>query len=238
MSAKAKRAGILLAVLLTSLCSWWLVASDYGDAAVYGTYQFAQNGVECMVVMKPDHTFEQELMRGGTEIHALGQWRRVGEGGISFSKDFLPVPGAECEPDGSFFADIHKAFGFLVTLAMRRYHVLWYGKRDSQSGNVPLGTYQGDQSEARLILTLRADHSFVQEVDHGGFATRSQGTWSTEPKGQISFSRTFLKTSGEQLTQDESAIVEEPQDTNLQITVANIAPSGPPVFRKCFWRKW
>jgi hypothetical protein len=237
MSARAKRAGILLAVLLTSLCGWWLVASDYGDAVVYGTYHLAQNGVECMLVMKPDHTFEQELMREGTEMHALGQWRRVGEGGISFSKDFLAVPGAEREPDGSSFADIHKAFGVLVTLEMRRYHV-WYGRRDSQSGNMPLGTYQGDQSEARTTLTLRADHSFMQEVNHEGIATRSQGTWSTGPMGQISFSRTFLKTSGEQLTQDESATVEDPQDTNLQITVANIALSGPPVFRKRYWRIW
>jgi hypothetical protein len=37
------------------------------------------------------------------------------------------------EPDGTTFADLHKALGLYVTLHIRRYHVLWYGRHDSQS---------------------------------------------------------------------------------------------------------
>jgi len=53
------------------------------------------------------------------------------------------VSGDEPEPDGTTFSDMHKTLGLFVSLRLRQYHVLWYGKADSD--NSVLGTYTGDE---------------------------------------------------------------------------------------------
>src|ERR1035437_5117692 len=105
MIARAGRIGVLLIVFIAALCCWLVVASDYGDAAAAGTYHFSQGGVLCELVLKPDHTFVQEVNSAGSVAHAVGTWRRVGEGGVSVSSTLLQIPGEEVEPDGSSFAD-------------------------------------------------------------------------------------------------------------------------------------
>ena len=161
--------------------------------------------VTCELVLKPDHTFVQELESAGSAAHAQGTWRRVGEGGISFSSAFLAVPGAMIEPDGTTFADMHKALGLFVTLRIRRYHVLWYGKPAPQSGTSPLGIYEGDAEGVKAMLTLHPDHSFEQEIARPGLSATARGTWATAQNGEITFSQAFLKTSGRPLDEGESA---------------------------------
>ncbi|MFZ0805762.1 MAG: hypothetical protein WAN03_06250, partial [Candidatus Sulfotelmatobacter sp.] len=113
----------LLAVFLVL----WYVVSDYGDGVASGTYHFAQDGQTSILVLKPDHTFQQELSEQGEVKRATGTWHRVGEGGIGFSKEFLAVSGQEAHADGSAFADMHKDSGFFVSLRLRQYYVQWYG---------------------------------------------------------------------------------------------------------------
>jgi hypothetical protein len=41
--------------------------------------------------LNQDRSFQQQLIRDGKVENAEGSWRRLGEGGISFSKEFLKV---------------------------------------------------------------------------------------------------------------------------------------------------
>ena len=88
-----------------------------------GTYHLAQDDKTSTLVLKPDHSFQQELSEHGEVKRAAGTWRRLGEGGIVFSKEFLFVSGHEPSADGTAYADIHKDFGLLVSLILRQYHV-------------------------------------------------------------------------------------------------------------------
>jgi hypothetical protein len=187
--------------------------------------------VTCDLVLKPDHTFVQELKTVGSASRAEGTWRRLGEGGISFSNTFLAVPGALIEPDGTTFADMHKALGLFVTLRVRRYHVLWYGRHASQSGTSPVGTYDGGEKGVKATLTLHPDHSFEQEIIHPSVSAIAKGTGATNQNGTITLSRAFLKTSSKPLEEDESATADDPRGSNLQITVANTSSFGEPIFR-------
>jgi hypothetical protein len=212
---------------------WYSVASDYGDGVVSGTYRLAQNGETSTLVLKPDHTFQQELSEHGKVKRATGTWRRIGEGGITFSKEFLTVSGEEPSPDGTAYADIRKDFGFLVSLSLRQYHVLWYGKVDPLPTNTAVGIYAGDQSEASTSLVLKPDHTFEQVIHILDITKQAKGNWSLAQNGDIIFSKDFLKTSGEALRSDETASAWDPKGSNnLQIQITMTSSSGVPTFRK------
>jgi hypothetical protein len=223
--------GLLLGLLCIGL--WWTVASDYGESVAVGRYRFGRNGETSTLVLNPDHTFDQERDRAGLNEHARGTWRRVGEGGISFSREFLVVSGEEPEPDGTTFSDLHKSLGLFVSLRLRQYHVLWYGRTSSVQDNSVEGTYAGDEEGAPAVLYVRADHSFDQAVTTNGIAKHASGTWSQSPDRSIRLSSAFLKTSGEPLHADESATAMDPRgNPNLQIEVAVSGETPQPNFEK------
>jgi hypothetical protein len=226
------RVSIGFGILFFGFVIWYSVAADYSDNVTSGTYHLAQNGETSTLVLMPDHSFQQELSREGNTKYAKGTWRRVGEGGIDFSNEFLVVSGQEPGPDGTDFGDIQKDFGFLVSIKLRQYHVLWYGRTDSSSDNTPSGTYKRDEAGVDAILILKPDHTFEQTVSHLGVAKHSQGIWNFRQNGDITFSREFLKTSGESLTENETASAWNPKGSNLQIEIAMTSKSGVPTFRK------
>jgi hypothetical protein len=207
---------------------WGVVAMDYGDSAAAGTYRFERSGESSTLVLNPDHTFRQTRRLGSNEQRSEGTWRRLGEGGISFSKEFLVVTGDEPEPDGTTYSDMHKALGLFTSLRLRQYHVLWYGKTGSD--NSVLGTYTGDEAGVTATLVLNADHSFGQTIAHDGIANHATGTWSQDSDGTIRFSKAFLKTSGEPLKADEIASSMNPAGSNLQIEISMSEHVMEPVF--------
>ena len=86
--------------------------------------------------------------------------------------------------------------GLLPSLALRQYHVLWYGR--TSAGNSPVGEYKGDEPNVIATLTLNGDHSFAQMILTKEKITKhASGTWSQDSNGTVRFSRAFLKTSGE-----------------------------------------
>jgi hypothetical protein len=103
--------GVFL-VLAVCLVLYYSVASDYGDSVVAGTYHLARSGEASTLVLNPDHTFQQELSHHGKVEHATGTWRRVGEGGVAFSKEFLITSGQEPGADGTSYGEIHKNWDF------------------------------------------------------------------------------------------------------------------------------
>jgi hypothetical protein len=209
---------------------WGVAAMNYGSSAAIGTYHFERDGETSTLVLNPDHTFRQARWLGSHEQHSQGTWRRVGEGGISFSKDFLVVSGDEPEPDGTTFSDMHKALGLFTSLRLRQYHVLWYGK--TSSDNSLAGTYTGDEPGVTATLVLNADHSFSQTIAHGLNANHATGTWSQDSDGKIRYSDAFLKTSGEPLGPNESASSIDPKGSNLQVEISMSEHVIEPVFKK------
>ena len=113
---KVVRVGTASALLLLAFVLSYTIAADHGDGVTSGTYHFAQNGETSTLVLKPDHSFQQELHRAGKTGRAEGVWRRMGEGGIDFSKEFLLVSGQEPGPHGKSYGDIHKDLGLLVSI--------------------------------------------------------------------------------------------------------------------------
>jgi hypothetical protein len=220
---------ILLLLVLSFI--WLVEAMDYGDSVAAGTYHFARGGEASTLVLSPDHTFKQQLTRSGQTSHAEGTWRRLGEGGINFSKDFLVVSGDEPEPDGTTFSELRKTLGLFPSLALRQYHVLWYGKTDSSPDKSVYGTYTGDEPGVPATLILKPNNTFEQNVKVMGTTKQTEGTWSSK-NGTIFFSKEFIKTSGEQLKENETASASGPLGSDLQIEVAITRDVGEPIFRK------
>lgn len=231
MSTFAKATGAVV-LPLALFVLWYTVAADYGDSVTSGTYHLSQNGETSTLVLKPDHTFRQELSRSGELRRAEGSWRRIGEGGVVFSKEFLAVSGQELDPDGTAIADLKKKFGFLVSLEMRQYYVWWYERVDPSPGSTAYGTYSSEQAGVQASLILKQDHMFEQTVSRVPGVKQANGTWTTTQNGDIVFSSGFLKTSGEPLNQNETASAMDPRGSVLQIEIAATSKSGVPTFRK------
>ena len=83
----------LVAILLFT--GWYVVAANYDYAALAGTYSFRGGGVTSTLLLRSDRSFHQEVLEKGQREVADGSWRIIGEGGVSFSKEFLRLPGAK-----------------------------------------------------------------------------------------------------------------------------------------------
>lgn len=217
-------------IAVVCLFLWAVVVMDYGDGVASGTYTFTHGAETSTLVLKSNHTFQQTRRIGNVQQQAVGTWRRVGQGGISFSKEFLVVTGDEPEPDGTTFCELHKFLGIFPSLRLRQYHVLWYGKESA--GGSPVGTYKGDEPNVTATLALGADHSFTQELVQNNVNRRAVGTWEQDSNGTVSFSQQFLKTSGETLSPYETASSMDPRGSNLQIEISQAEHFAEPVFRK------
>jgi len=210
----------------------WYVVSDYSDRVTSGTYHFTHDGQTSILVLKPDHTFQQDLSEHGEVKRATGTWHRVGEGGIEFSKEFLAVAGQEAHADGSAFADMHKDFGLFISLSLRQYYVQWYGRVDPSPSNAVSGTYAGDAPGVSATLIMRPNHTFEQTIHTVSITNQAKGSWSVGQNGDIIFSKDFLKASGQALSGNETASAWDPKGSNLQIQIATAPGSGVPTFRK------
>jgi len=230
-----KRAARVLGVfslLVFCFVLWYTIASDYGDGVTTGTYRLAEGGESSTLVLKLDHSFQQELRRAGKTEHAAGTWRRVGEGGIAFSHEFLAVSGQELGADGTPYGEIHKNLGFLVSLTLSTHDVEWYLRVDSSPDNTVAGIYNGDEEGVPATLIVKPDHKFDQTVSHVGVSKHANGTWNVNQSGDIVFSKAFLKTTGESLGEDETASAWDPKGGPLQIMIERTSKSGTPTFRK------
>jgi hypothetical protein len=221
-----------LVLLVICLVLWYAVASDYGDGVASGTYHFARGDERSTLTLKPDHSFQQELNRQGQAERSEGTWRRSGMAGIEFSKEFLRVSGQEIHSDGTAFGEMQKTLGFLVSIVLSQYQVVWYGRIDPSNGDAISGTYAGDEPGVRATLLLKPDHTFEQRITNHGVEKHAVGSWSLNHNGDIVFSTAFLKTSGESLGENEIASAWNPKGSNLQTEIAVAADSGSPTFRK------
>ena len=122
--------------------------------------------------------------------------------------------------------------------ALTTYDVEWYGKVSSVPGEILSGTYAGDEEGVPAKLILKPDHTFDQTVTHDGIAKHAQGTWTLASTGEIDFSKSFIKTTGESLKEDETARTVGGTGTSIQIEIAVNPKLGVPTFRKRLFTWW
>ncbi len=97
---------------------WYWEGENFSAGAVSGTYALQLRGGKVTLVLRPDHSFQQELDIAGTVRHGEGRWSVFGEGHIEFSGEFLKVSGAEVGPGGRTYGQIENWFGLVsITLA-------------------------------------------------------------------------------------------------------------------------
>jgi hypothetical protein len=219
---------------------WFFIASNYSDGVVSGTYHLSQNSETSTLILKSDHSFQQVLSRSGYVQHTEGTWRHVGGyGGIAFSKEFMVVTGQELGANGVAYGELTKAFGlFPPSLTLSTYDVEWYGKVASVPGDTALGDYAGDEEGVPATLTLKPDNTFEQTVTHGEVVKHARGSWTLGQTGEISFSKSFIKTTGQSLRDDETASTVGGTGSNLQIQIEVSPKLGIPTFRKRLFNRW
>jgi hypothetical protein len=102
------------ALVLLVFCIWYSFTADYGYSAVSGTYAYQSNEESSVLMLRKDRVFLQERTSHGKTERAQGTWRRIGEGGIVLSAEFLPVGQINAETDGSVYGDVQKSFLELI----------------------------------------------------------------------------------------------------------------------------
>ena len=200
---------------------WFVIASDYSDAAASGTYRLVHKGVTSTLVLRADHSFRQEVSDSSGTRRAEGTWRRVGEGGVSFSPDFLTLPGEQRGEDGTAFCDMERKFGIWIRLSLRTYTVVWYGRTEPATTDPVAGRYQETAGTHSRTLVLNTDHTFDQTVAGFMQTASARGTWSVASNGDVVFSKEFIKSSGQPLASGETAKSMDPRGSPfLQIEIA------------------
>jgi hypothetical protein len=222
------RAAVSLLLLAGMGICWFVIASDYSDAAASGTYRLLHNGTRSTLVLLPDHSFRQEVSDYNGIQRAEGRWRRLGIGGVAFSRDFLTFPGEQRGEDGTAYSDMQRKFGILIRLSLRTYTVVWYGKTDPAPTDQVAGRYQETEgAKHSRTLVLNSDHTFEQTVAGMMETASATGTWSVASNGQVMFSREFIKPSGQPLVRGETAKAMDPRGSPfLQIEIAADQESG------------
>src|ERR1700745_166114 len=90
---------------------WYVVAADYDYRALAGTYVGAGNGAKHTLKLASDHTFSDEIDDSRNRRMVQGQWRRYGESHLSFSNQFIKVPGQELNAAGEAHGQFEKTLG-------------------------------------------------------------------------------------------------------------------------------
>ena len=108
--------GVLTVIVL--LCGWYVVAANYDYEALAGTYVLTRNGEKCILKLRSDQTFSEEIDRSGNLQIVRGQWRRYGESHVSFSSEFLKLAGQELNESGEAHGQFDKTLGIFPFLVL------------------------------------------------------------------------------------------------------------------------
>jgi hypothetical protein len=113
---------------------------------------------------------------------------------------------------------------------------LWYSVAANYDYDALAGTYVFNHDGEVCTLYLRPDHTFEQQLNRSGNIGKSEGQWFRYGESHVSFSKDFLKISGEELSAAGEAHGQFEKSMFLltSLTLAPI-PNGP-TFKKKFFR--
>jgi len=98
--------------------AWYYVAANYDYAALAGEYVFEGNDERCVLDLRPDRSFKEQVSHSGSIRDAEGTWYRYGESHVSFSQSFLSVSGQELNASGEAHGQFEKRLGLFPVLTL------------------------------------------------------------------------------------------------------------------------
>jgi hypothetical protein len=112
-----KAAGVIFFVLALLWC-WYSVAANYDYDSLAGTYVLDGGDKSCILDLRADRTFVQEIIQNGTQQEVQGRWHRSGEAGVAFSNEFVRLSGQELNAAGEAHGEFRKLLGIFPTLTL------------------------------------------------------------------------------------------------------------------------
>jgi hypothetical protein len=112
---------------------------------------------------------------------------------------------------------------------------LWYSRAADYDYGALAGTYVLSSNGETCALYLRPDRTFSQELTRAGVAESAHGTWHRYGEAHVSFSKEFIKLSGEELNAAGQAHGQFDKLLGLlpSLTLAPL-PDGPKLHKKFF----
>jgi hypothetical protein len=117
-SSRTRKVAVLFIGLFA--IGWWWMGWDFSDWKVAGRYVSNSGDVHNSLQLKPDHTFEQEMIVHGQTKYASGSWRRFGQAGVAFSNSFLGA-SPSAVTDNNLHGMLDSTFGFITLTLTPRY---------------------------------------------------------------------------------------------------------------------
>jgi hypothetical protein len=104
-------AAALVFLLVVLFIGWYAVAADYDYRTLAGVYVLDRDGEQCVLNLRSDRSFTEELVQSGHVQRAVGKWSRYGQAHASFSHEFLRVSGQEVNATGVAHGEFDKRLG-------------------------------------------------------------------------------------------------------------------------------
>jgi len=98
--------------------AWYYVAANYDYGVLAGTYVFERNDEKCVLDLRSDRSFSEQLSQSGNIRYVQGTWHRYGESHVSFSQTFLTVSGQELNESGEAHGEFEKRIGLFPVLTL------------------------------------------------------------------------------------------------------------------------
>jgi hypothetical protein len=109
---------VLALLVLVLFIGWYTVAANYDYSALAGVYVLNQNGERCVLDLRSDRSFTEELTQPGNIQRAAGTWHRYGQAHVTFSREFLRVSGQELNASGEAHGQFEKSLGSFPVLTL------------------------------------------------------------------------------------------------------------------------
>ncbi len=106
----------LLVVVL--FIGWYSFAANYDYSALAGIYVRKENGQLCVLDLRSDRSFTEELTQSSDVQRAAGTWHRYGQAHVSFSREFLRVSGQELNASDEAHGQFGKNLGLFPVLTL------------------------------------------------------------------------------------------------------------------------
>jgi hypothetical protein len=116
-SKRILRIAVTLAVI-GLLLAWYHVAANNDYGALSGVYVFERNDERCVLDLRPDRSFTEELSDSRNIRNVEGTWHRYGQSHVSFSQTFLKVSGQELNASGEAHGEFEKRLGIFPILIL------------------------------------------------------------------------------------------------------------------------